>query len=110
MPPPHRRTRGTKVLFAVYTALLTALVVTIAVYRFPQHSPNPETNAAERDAIYTGTILIPRAVGGDCRQFKFDNNTGVIQEGFVVECNSSSPDETNSTQGRMNAIRDAFKK
>jgi len=90
--------------------LLTALVATIAVYRFPQSSLNRETDAGDREKMYTGTILIPRAVGGDCRQFKFDNNTGVIQEGPVVECNSSSPDETNSTQGRMNAIRDAFKK
>jgi hypothetical protein len=109
VPPPHRRTRGTKVLFAVYAALLTALVVTVAVYRFPQYSPNSETDASDREKIYTGTILIPRAVGGDCRQFKFDNNTGAIHEGSVVAC-SSSPDETNSTQGRMNAIRDAFKK
>jgi hypothetical protein len=107
--PPHRRTRGTKFLFAVYAALLMALVVTVSVYRFPQYSPNLETDAGDRETIYTGTILIPRPAGGDCRQYKFDNNTGVIQEGSVVAC-SSSLGETNSTQGRMNAIRDAFKK
>ena len=113
MPFQDRRKRGTTALLALYAALLATLMAAIALYQFPQ-SPNSGTDPVDQESRYVGTILIPREVGGDCRQLKFDNNTGAVQDVAVVPCgdggSSSPPANSNSTVGRMNAIRDAFKK
>ena len=39
----------------------------------------------------------------------FNNRTGAVQAGALVPCTDSMPG-VNSTEGRMNAIRDAFSK
>jgi hypothetical protein len=53
--------------------------------------------------------MIPLDTGRGCRQLKFDNNSGGFQDGGVAPCREDVPG-TNSTEGRMNAIRDAFSK
>jgi hypothetical protein len=40
---------------------------------------------------------------------KFDNATGSLKQDIDTACNGKAP-ATNSTEGRMNAIRDAFSK
>jgi hypothetical protein len=100
---------------AVYAAFLIALIAAFAFYQFPQsligETFGTTSDAASYEARQVGTILIPREVGGDCRQVKFDNRTGAVQEVSIVECDGgTATTNMNSTVGRLNAIRAAFSK
>jgi hypothetical protein len=93
----------------LYAAILIIMIALFALYQFPQSSitDNPSTAGAGYDDRH-GTILL-RSTGGDCRQMNFNNRTGAVQAGALVPCTDSMPG-VNSTEGRMNAIRDAFSK
>jgi hypothetical protein len=98
----------------IYAAFLMALLATFALYRFPQFSIDQvrpsATDAAGQQGRYVGTIVVPRGVGGDCREVKFDNNTGTVQDVAVVACKDDGAPGTNSAGDRFNAIRNAFSK
>jgi hypothetical protein len=87
-----------------------ATIAWFAFYQFPRSSINDPrrsaTDATGQDR-YAGAISIPLGAGRGCRQVTFDNNTGGFQEGGVAACRDDVPG-TNSTEGRMNAIRSAF--
>jgi hypothetical protein len=87
------------------------MVAWFAFYQFPRSSievsRKPAPDAAGRDTRYTGTLLIPREVGGGCRRMRFDSNSGTIAEVGVVACPDGSPG-SNATGDRMDAIRNAF--
>jgi hypothetical protein len=112
--PLRRRKHRTVTGLSVYAAFLLAAIAWFAFYQFPQPSIDPARIAATEAAAgpegpYTGTITIPRVAGGGCRQMKFDNNTGSVQEVAVVACRDGPPG-ANSTEDRMDAIKNAFSK
>jgi hypothetical protein len=91
-----------------------ATVAWFAFYQFPYYwnyrTDWPQRSAADKTSEtnhHAGDILIPLGVDRACRHITFDNITGGFQEGGVAKCVDDAPG-TNSTQGRMNAIRDAF--
>jgi hypothetical protein len=98
----------------IYAAFLIALVATFALYQVPQFSVDQvrpsATDAASQAGRYVGTVVMPRGVGGDCREVKFDNNTGTVQDVAVVACKDDGAPGTNSAGDRFNAIRNAFSK
>jgi hypothetical protein len=109
----HRHKYSRIAGLAAYAAFLVAAVVWFAFYEFP-HVPSVEarqspTVAAGPSDRYAGAIVLPGGAGGGCRQMKFDNNTGSLVEGAAAPCRDSAP-TANSTEGRMSAIRGAFKK
>jgi hypothetical protein len=110
----HHRGKHSKIAgLAAYAAILAATVAWFAFYQFP-HVPSvearqPPASAASPVDRYAGAILMPGGTGGGCRQMKFDNSTGSLVEGAAAPCRDSAPG-SNSTEGRMSAIRGAFKK
>ena len=113
MQPLRRLSHRTRVGLSIYAAFLIALVAWFAFYQFPQSSTelarSPASDAGGHDARYTGTLLIPREVGGGCRHMTFDNNSGAVAEVGVVACPDGSSGTTSSGD-RMDAIRNAFSK
>jgi hypothetical protein len=65
-------------------------------------------DAAGQDGRYSGVIVIPSGTAGLCRHLQFDNNTGALRESAPGDCRDELSPGINSTEGRMNAIRDAF--
>jgi len=106
---PRRSGRGGNVGgLVLYAALLAAAVVWFAYY-FPQSSTvgrGAQNNPAAQQSPYVGKILLPG--GGGCRRLTFDNRDGAVQEGDASQCKDAQG--TNSSEGRINAIRDAFSK
>src|SRR5579872_4473412 len=108
MPTQSRQKFRAIAGIAAYTASLTA-AVWFLLYQFHQPSTveavNPIIGDAHADRASEVTLV--RKVEGGCRQVMFDS-TGEIQKGAIVPCAVSAG--ANSTEGRMNAIRDAFSK
>ena len=111
MRSQHPLKQSTRTGLFVYAAFLMGTIAWFAFYQFPRsfidgpsRSPADATARVDR---YTGEIMIPLDSGKGCRQVKFDNNTGNFQDGGVAACRDDTPG-TNSTEGRMNAIRNAF--
>src|SRR5258708_9310404 len=107
----HRRKRSTIAGLFVYATFLVATIAWFIFYQFPRsavdgprRSAPDATDPVDRNA---GAIMIPLGAGAGCRQLKFDNSTGSLQEGGIAPCRDDAPG-TNSTEGRMNAIRNAF--
>lgn len=94
----------------IYAVCLTTAVTLFILNQLSQahiaQSRRMEEQATER---YAGTVLIPDSASGRCRRLQFDNNTGALRETKQTPCRDETPAE-NSTQGRINAIRDAFAK
>jgi hypothetical protein len=109
--PLRRHKHRALTALSIYAACLTASVVSLAVYRFPRPSievsPDPAHEAAGPDIRHTGTVLIPREIGGGCRRLRFDSHSGTIAEVGVVACPNGAP-EPNTTGDRMGSIRNAF--
>jgi hypothetical protein len=98
----------------VFSALvLSAVAAGVLLYRSSQSSDEKVRSAAldatDRAGHTTGSILMRGGADGACRQMKFDNVTGSLRQDVDTSCNDKTP-ATNSTEGRMNAIRDAFSK
>ena len=98
----------------VSALVLSAVAAGFFLYQSSQSS-NEEvrsaaaSDAADRSGHTTGSILLRGGADGACRQMKFDNATGSLKQDVDAACNDKTP-ATNSTEGRMNAIRDAFSK
>jgi len=107
----RRGKRGISAGLVVYATFLAATVAWFTFYQFPRsltEGPRRATPDANDQADrYAGAISIPIGAGRGCRQVTFDNNTGGFQEAGVAACRDDVPG-TNSTEGRMNAIRNAF--
>jgi hypothetical protein len=90
-----------------------AAIAWFAFYQFPYYMLDSPPRTAADKIVQTdhrsGDILIPLGVDRACRHLTFDNITGGFREGGVSKCEEETPG-TNSTQGRMNAIRGAFSK
>jgi hypothetical protein len=89
----------------LYAAFLAAAVLWFAYY-LPQSSTDQRTPdaAAAQESRYVGKIVLPG--GGGCRRLTFDNRDGAVEESDVSRCKAAQG--TNSSEGRINAIRDAF--
>lgn len=113
MPSRHRRKRSTIAGLLVYAVFLVVTIAWFVFYQFPRTSiegpPRSAPDAPAQADRYSGAIMIPLETGRGCRQLKFDNNSGGFQDGGVAPCREDVPG-TNSTEGRMNVIRDAFSK
>jgi hypothetical protein len=101
----HRALTG----LSIYAACLIVSVASLAYYRYPsiEVSPDPAREAAGPDTRYTGTLLMPRDIGGGCRRLRFDSHSGTIAEVGVVACPNSTP-EANLPGDRMGSLRNAF--
>jgi hypothetical protein len=99
--------------YVVCTLVLSAVAAGVLLYQSSQSSNENVRSAAAPDATdrshTTGSILMRGGADGACRQMKFDNDTGSLKRDVDTACNDKSP-ATNSTEGRMSAIRDAFSK
>jgi hypothetical protein len=97
----------------VYTACLVAAMTLFITKQLSEadaeQAGRAGTDAATQAQRYAGTVVIPDAASGRCRHLQFDNNTGSLRERNQSRCVDEVPAE-NSTQGRINAIRDAFAK
>ena len=114
MQTQHHRKHGTLLGWAIYGAFLIAVIAWFAFFQFPESATDKSresaaNNSAGSEHRYTGAIVMPRENGSGCRQMKFDNNTGTLQDQGAAPCNSRSVG-TNSTEDRMSAIRGAFTK
>jgi hypothetical protein len=107
------RKRSTAFGLAIYATFLIAAIAWLALYQFPQSSvvelAKAPTKEADREGHFTGTIVMPGGGDGGCRQMTFDNGTGGLQEQAPQGCRSR-PSNANSTEGRMNIIRESFSK
>jgi hypothetical protein len=74
-----------------------------------EEAPRVASGDADAGGRTTGSILMRGGADGACRQMKFDNATGRLKQDIDTACDNKAPG-TNSTEGRMNAIRDAFSK
>jgi len=107
----RQRRHGTLVAFTAYSASAIAAAAWFSLYQFRQPSienvpMEPPAEPRDRAERYSGTVVLPRK-GGGCRELKFHNITGTLRESAVAACDNPTPG-TNSTEGRMSAIRDAF--
>jgi hypothetical protein len=107
----RQRRHGTLLALTVYSASAIAAAAWFSLYQFRQPSiesvpTEPSVMPRDRDERYSGTVVLQRE-GGGCRELKFDNITGMLQESAVASCDHLTPG-ANSTEGRMSAIRDAF--
>jgi hypothetical protein len=96
--------------FALYTAVLIAGIIWLTAYQF---ASQPEEHApagavANGEDRHYGRITMGISSEG-CRQLRFNNNTGELQETDSQPCSAAAPG-VNSTEGRLNAIRGAFSK
>jgi hypothetical protein len=98
----------------VFAALLSFMIAALAFGFIPlaaiealRQAP-PDT--VDQDGRYSGVIVIPSGIVGQCRHIEFNNNTGAFRETGSGECRDEPTQAPNSTEGRMNAIRDAFSK
>jgi hypothetical protein len=106
MKPRRGGRRGNVGGLALYAAFLAAAVLWFAYY-FPQSSTDGrdgQNAAVAQESPHVGKISLPG--GGGCRQLRFDNRDGAVEESDVSRC--TNVQGTNSSEGRMNAIRDAF--
>jgi hypothetical protein len=112
--PQRSRKHSIAVGLAIYAAFMSAAIAWFSLYQFPQSSiaQAPKSAAAEPspEERFGGTISMSRGAGGGCRQVKFNNNTGALQETSASACGGDGASSTNSTQGRLDAIRGAFNK
>ena len=96
---------------AVYAGALAAAVLFFSSNQFSpfEHMKARETvaTAGTEGQHYTGTVVIPTKVAGQCQRLAFDNVTGALREGASGVC-SADPGVGNSTMGRMSAIRESF--
>ena len=74
-----------------------------------EETPRVASGDADAGGRTTGSILMRGGADGACRQLKFDNATGSLKQDVDTACDSKTLAK-NSTEGRMNAIRDAFSK
>jgi hypothetical protein len=111
--PQHRRKTRRIAGFLVYAAFLVATGVWFAYFQFSHPSiedarmSTPDGGAQRNN--HTATILMRGGADGRCRQMRFDNNTGNLQQGADAACDDKAL-AANSTEGRMNTIRGAFSK
>ena len=86
--PRHKHDTGSGL--AAYAALLFAAIAGLVLLKMPRSAidgpSRPATEVAARDGHSDGIIVIPREVGGGCRQMKFDTGTGAVREGATVPC------------------------
>ena len=92
---------------ASYGACLAA-AITGALYHFSSDVQASDPTSFAAGSYRYAVILFPKS-GGGCRRINFDNNSGIISENAAVSCPLYLP-ATNSTEGRMTAIREAFAK
>jgi hypothetical protein len=93
----------------LYTAGLAAVMVFFAFNHNAQIEIDRQADGAQQAKHYAGTIVLPDSVRGRCRRVEFDNRTGTFQEAGSSPCRDE-PASDNSTLGRIEAIRDAFRR
>jgi hypothetical protein len=105
----RRRNRAAIAGLALYGVALVAIPTFLALNEIARMAAEKARKADDdaRARRYTGTIIIPEGVR--CRYLEFDNITGALREGPQNPCREEASD-VNSTQGRINAIRNAFVK
>lgn len=111
---PSQRGRNDVIVrgLVAYAVAIGAAAAWFAFYQFPKSSieeAQKPSGRSDPDSKYAGVILIPGGTDGRCRKVNFDNVTGTLREEGNAAC-SSPTSGANSTEGRMNAIRDAFSK
>ena len=89
--------------FITGTMLLT-LAEQVPIYQIARSMMNPEYQRLR----YTGTIVTPEQVAGQCRFTIFDNKTITLQRSEVGECYSRPG--VNSPYERINSLREGFKR
>jgi len=95
------------------TTILVAMMAFVILDVFPNSTERAQESPVQTDTRasgHTGVITIRTGSGGQCRHLQFDNSTGAFWEGGSGECRPQVGSGTNSTEGRMNSIRDAFTK
>jgi len=95
------------------TAILVAMIAFVVLDVFPNSTDRARESPVQTDtraSSHTGVITIRTGSGGQCRRVQFDNSTGAFLEEESGECRPQGGSGTNSTEGRMNSIRDAFSK
>ena len=111
MQSQGRRKRNIGAGLSVYAAFLMATLAWFVFYHFPRTSVDgarpSAADATDPVNHYAGSVLIPIGAGRRCRHMTFDNNTGGFQDNGISTCRDDVPG-SNSTEGRMSAIRNAF--
>ena len=110
----HRseRTRRIAAVVAVL-ALLTAGLFAAREAKIELSSPKPAATPSD-DEICTGSILFVPDDGKVCRRFLFDNRTGRLSYGGLVDCESAyyrspSTPPTQMSIARTQAISETFR-
>jgi hypothetical protein len=88
------------------------LFLNVALLPYRRSSIDDIRSSAEQfrksDPAHMGTVLLPREAGGDCRQIKFNNWTGTVQEYAIVPCTPDLAARRVSTGDRLVGIQAAF--
>jgi hypothetical protein len=91
------------------TAVLSAMIMAAVINLLPRFSTQAAPASDEMALRRYGEIIIPGENPAQCRYLHFDNKTGAIIEAAPDKCRGQfSPDDLNSTENRMSAIRRAF--
>jgi hypothetical protein len=100
---------------ALLSVMLLALIFNLApssLFSPPSAAPTGQTGSSQAapENRHSGTIVMGSTSDGKCRLVQFDNDTGSMKQLAPGECPNEPVLGVNSTQGRMNAVRDAFQK
>jgi hypothetical protein len=113
----RRDLRLVYVLF-VWAAFATALILFLdggASFHGGAARPTPAAQAANDDALYTGSVIVVPRTGNDCWKMMLDNRTGRMWEGGYVDCDATvgllaqGEASTQARAGRLTAIGASFR-
>jgi hypothetical protein len=93
--------------FVIVAAVSAAAYLLIASQLQVSNGSSADSELLSRSEMRNSAAIIKRE-HGQCRQLRFDKETGAIQDSALGPCRDSDGPATNSTEGRMQAIRKAF--
>jgi hypothetical protein len=106
---------GLIVVVTVMSATLLVLILNLVppnLFSRPSVGPDNRSGSAPANpgGIHSGVIRLRDQVDGKCRRLQFDNDRGTLREIAPDDCRVDVFSGPNSTQNRINAVRDSFSK
>jgi hypothetical protein len=104
----HLNSRERTALVFCVAFMVATLMLSTLDQRSVLHSARSMIDPNYLDVQYTGTIVVPAQMSGQCRYTQFNNRTIELKGSEIGECYNKSG--AISPNDRMNSLRDAFKR